>query len=156
MRRRNGSANEVRSHVTSSCLRPPPRSCINMPLRRCRGFNSVAYVSVMNYSMARLFVFASRLRSRPDWLSPPLPWPDSNWTFMLIVAPDTSPGTLPLVFIHSTNLMPRQRGRPRRGSPWKPRRPSVSPPESPFHLLLSAPPARASSSCLPHTVCIPV
>jgi hypothetical protein len=32
---------------------------------------------------------------------------------------------------YATNLMPRPRGRPRRGSPWKPRRPSVSPPDSP-------------------------
>jgi hypothetical protein len=32
---------------------------------------------------------------------------------------------------HSTRIMPRPRGRPRRGSPWKPRRPSVSPPASP-------------------------
>jgi len=33
--------------------------------------------------------------------------------------------------IRTVHLMTRPRGRPRRGSPWKPRRPSVSPSDSP-------------------------
>jgi hypothetical protein len=32
---------------------------------------------------------------------------------------------------HPSKIMPSPRGHPRRGSPWKPRRPSVSPPPSP-------------------------
>jgi hypothetical protein len=123
--------------VTSSCHRPPPRSCINSPLRRCSGLTMQLTSPFTIHSMAWLLVSASRLRSRPDWLSPPLPWPDSNRTFMIIVAPVHLQALylclLHLVSFgfHATNLMPRQRGRPRRGSPWKPRRPSVSPPESP-------------------------
>jgi hypothetical protein len=39
---------------------------------------------------------------------------------------------------YKNNLMPGPRGRPRRGSPWKPRRPSVSPPDSPS--ICSSPP----------------
>jgi hypothetical protein len=39
---------------------------------------------------------------------------------------------------HQHHLMPRPRGRPRRGSPWKPRRPSLSPPDSPS--ICSSPP----------------
>jgi hypothetical protein len=43
--------------------------------------------------------------------------------------------------------MPRPRGRPRRGSPWKPRRPSVSPPDSPS--ADSSPPTQSAHLLAP-------
>jgi hypothetical protein len=130
----------------SSFHHPPPRTYINFTLRHCSRFNSVAPVSYTNYSMALLFVLASRPRSWTEFILPPLPWPSSNWTFMVIISPTHLQALylrlVHLVFfcIHSTKLMPRQRGRPRRGSPWNPRwpQPSVSPPGSPS--MISSPP----------------
>jgi hypothetical protein len=65
-----------------------------------------------------------------------------------------SPLHLALSIQFTTRIMPRPRGRPRRGSPWKPRRPSVSPPASPSSCsspsiqpepILPSPPALAVS-----------
>jgi hypothetical protein len=64
-------------------------------------------------------------------LSPSQPWPSFDCAHWSSAAPlNTQPGD------HSSaHPMPkhkeRLRGRPRRGSPWRPRRPSFSPPASP-------------------------
>jgi hypothetical protein len=58
--------------------------------------------------------------------------------------------------------MPRERGRPRRGSPWRPRRPSFSPPGSQPHSLAivpwvaNTPPRPCSASTEPIPVLPPV
>jgi hypothetical protein len=48
-------------------------------------------------------------------------------------------------FSHTVHIMTRPRGRPKRGSPWKPRRPPVTPPGSPFWLSLPS----SSVGCSP-------
>jgi hypothetical protein len=64
-------------------------------------------------------------------------WLDPGRIIWFDVVPDHSPAIhLHRVLLTSSasrtgHLMMRPRGRPRRGSPWKPRRPLVSPPDSP-------------------------
>jgi hypothetical protein len=123
--------------VTGSCHRPPPYSCIKLLLRRRRSSFMQLPSPYARHFMAWLLVCAPRLCSRSEGLPPSLPWPDSSRTFMLSAAPTRLQAFyLCLVHLvsfdsHKKHLMPRPRGRPRRGSPWKPRRPSVSPPDSP-------------------------
>jgi hypothetical protein len=94
--------------------------------------------------MAWLLVCVPRLYSRSEGLLPSLPWPDPVRIFMLSAAP-TCLQEFYLCLVHlvpldsyKKHLMPHPRGRPRRGSPWKPHQPSVSPPDSPS--IFSSPP----------------
>jgi hypothetical protein len=91
-----------------------------------------------------LLVCVPRLCLRTEGLLPSLPWPDLARIFWLFATP-TRFQAFCLCLVHpvsvtsyKNNLMPRPRGRPRRGSPWKPHRPSVSPPDSPS--ICSSPP----------------
>jgi hypothetical protein len=102
--------------------------------------------SITNCSMASPSAFAPLPLSRTDSHIPPLPWPGSNWTFMVLTGPD-HPQALCICLEHLVifcfQIMSRQRGRPRRGSPWHPPRPraSVSPPGSPS--TISSPPLQS-------------
>jgi hypothetical protein len=92
-------------------------------------------------TMASLFAGDFNPRMRPDPLIPQPPRPGSLWfpSFMVL----TAFGLLQALHVHPGHSlqfclpcelrMSRQRGRPRRGSPWHPPRPrvSVSPPGSP-------------------------
>jgi len=94
--------------------------------------------------MAWLLVCVPRLYTRFEGLLPSLPWPDPVRTFFLSATPPRLQAfylcLVELVSLASykNHLMSRPRGRSRRGSPWKPRRPSVSPPDSPS--ICSSPP----------------
>jgi hypothetical protein len=94
--------------------------------------------------MAWLLVCIPRLCSCSEGLLPSWPWPDPVQIFLLSGAP-TRLQAFYLCLVHLVSLdsyknhiMPRPRGRPRRGSPWKPRHPSVSPSDSPS--IYSSPP----------------
>jgi hypothetical protein len=92
-----------------------------------------------NFTMVPPSTSVFHPHSRPKPLIPPLPRPRLSSTFMVF----TALGPLQTLYIflgHSAHLclqpehiMPCQRGRPRRGSPWHPPRPrtSASPPGSP-------------------------
>jgi hypothetical protein len=98
----------------------------------------------VHHPMAWLLMCVPCLCSCSEGLLPLLPWPDPVRTFMLSAAP-THLQAFHLCLVHlvsldsyKQHLMPCPRGRSRRGSPWKPRRPSVSPPNSPS--ICSSPP----------------
>jgi hypothetical protein len=101
----------------------------------------------MHFRMALLLVSVPRLCLWSEGLPPSLPWPAPTRIFWFPAAPN-HPQTFCLCFVHLVsaishrhNHMSRPRGRSRRGSPWRPRRPSVSPPDSPS--TCSSPPLRA-------------
>jgi hypothetical protein len=103
--------------------------------------------------LAWLTMVVTHLRLHPEGLIPSQPWPNPARILWFHAAP-AHPQAIHLCLVHlissashSYYLMPRPRGRPRRGSPWKPRRPSVSPPDSPS--ICSSPPSSPSISLLP-------
>jgi hypothetical protein len=87
--------------------------------------------------MAGLSVHVFCLCACSNWHPPLRPSSELTWNCMLITALVRLQAFyhclvhLASSIRYKTSLMPRPRGRPRRGSPWKPRRPSVSPPASP-------------------------
>jgi hypothetical protein len=123
--------------VTGSCHHPPPYSCIKLLLlRRESSFMDLPSPYVRHF-MAWLLACIPRLCSCSEGLPPSLQWPDPILNFMLSSAP-TRLQAFYLCLVHlvsldsyKQHLMPHPRGRPRRGSPWKPCRPFVSPPNSP-------------------------
>jgi hypothetical protein len=118
-------------------------------LRRLRGFYPCRRMdfAVMVLSRPRLQVEA------PSPVQPWRPGLTQNSTRRLETTPAGHQVThlaVVLMFLRADSHllpMPRPRGRPRRGSPWKPRRPSVSPPDSPS--VDSSPPPQSAHPLLP-------
>jgi hypothetical protein len=102
--------------------------------------------SIMNCWMASPSAFAPLSLSRTDSHIPLLPWPGSNWIFMVL----TGPGHPQALCIHLEHLvifrfqiMSRQRGQPRRGSPWPPPQPQASFSPLGFPSTISSPPLQS-------------
>jgi hypothetical protein len=101
---------------------------------------------ITNFTMAPSSASDFHPRSRPDRLIPPLPRPGLSWSFMVFAALGPLQalhiclGYSAQFYLQPDHIMSRQRGRPRRGSPWHPPRPctSASPPSSPS--TFSSPP----------------
>jgi hypothetical protein len=84
---------------------------------------------ITNFTMAPSSASVFHPRSRPNPFIPLLPKPSLFWSFMVFTALSTLQD-LHIFLGHSAHfylqpelIMPRQRGRPQRGSPWHPPRP---------------------------------
>jgi hypothetical protein len=135
--RRRGLASKARRHVKGSCLWAPPYADINLPLTMARGALHYSLSPRYAHSMAELCWFLVFPCASLTWFSSG----QSSGEFSAICelvgvcfwsqAPCRRPCYPAPPSQHETCPMPRPRGRPRRGSPWRPRRPPISPPTSP-------------------------
>jgi len=131
-------AHWARGHVKGPCQISSPPSRVNSmqgALKLCTRAISVlpSLSTIHNFSLASM-AFAlvcsfSSLRSRSGESPPVCSWADLIhflWLLACIITTRSFQESHYLVL--NPVFMPRERGRPRRGSPWRPRRPSLSPP----------------------------
>jgi hypothetical protein len=140
IRRGLAQAHRARGHVKGPCQISSPPSRLNLMQRAfkwcTRAISALPPLSALHNfalaTMASAFVCSfslSSLRSRSGENPPACSWADLIRFLWLLTCYIT-----PCAFHESTYLvlnpvlMPRERGKPRRGSPWRPRRPSLSPP----------------------------
>jgi hypothetical protein len=130
-------ASKARSHVKGSCLRPPPYTSIKWPLTWRGEQLNRSLPPLYSHFMAGFYLHfvcpCAGFNWHPSWQPPSEFFGICRLITALVwlQASFHSPLHLTLSIQFTTRTMPRPRGRPRRGSPWKPRRPSVSPPASP-------------------------
>jgi hypothetical protein len=140
-------ANGARSHVTGSCHRPPPSCGFNSSNHDGKGVlmhqSLLICIFLWLCSWFPSIVSAGGLKGSPLRCHGRL-----MLEFPLVPGGSFHPRPSDLCCVHPMpNHKPRPRGRPRRGSPWRPRRPSISPPAPPP----TAPPftSRPSLTSLP-------
>jgi hypothetical protein len=136
--RRLAQAHRARGHVMGSCRIPSPPSRINSMQRAfkvcTRAISALpplsAFHNIALASMAfSLVCSTSSLRSRGGERPPACSWADLiRFLWLLACTHILHASYESLYLVPNPVSMPRERGRPRRGSPWRPRRPSLSPP----------------------------
>jgi hypothetical protein len=132
--RRRGLASKARCHVKGSFPWTPPYTYFNTPLTMVRADLFSSFSLRCDYSMAEICLFLVAPYVSLTWFSLEqssdelAAFCELAGVFLWLRAPCQFPHYLVSPHWHETCPMPRIRGRPQRGSPWRPCRPSISPP----------------------------
>jgi hypothetical protein len=142
IRRRLASGHRARGHVICPCRNPSPPSSINLmqpaikvctrAIKVCELPLSWVLHIITIAQMGLSFVCSvHRLHTRGGERSPACSWANFTHSLVHLVCSHSLHASCESAYLipHPVS-MPRERGKPRRGSPWRPRRPSLSPPAS--------------------------
>jgi hypothetical protein len=142
IRRRLALGHQARGHVIRPCQNPSPPSSINSmqpaiklctrALKVCMlRLSCVLHITTIAQMGLSFVCSVHSLHTRGGECSPAYSWANLTHSLVHLFCSHSLHASCVLAyFIPQPVTMPRERGKPRRGSPWSPRRPSPSPPAS--------------------------